>query len=73
MSNLSASAFWASLLVAGFWLHWRHGGPLQPRDLLIIGTVSASFLVLVTWFSFQTGLAAHELPVSLSGFLFDEP
>jgi hypothetical protein len=55
------------------WLHWRQGGPLQLREMAALAAGSASLLLLVTWLSFQAGLAVHEPPASVSGFLFDEP
>lgn len=55
------------------WVHWRHGGPFQSCELLTIGAVSTSLLLVVGWFAFQAGLAVHDPPSSLSGFLFDQP
>lgn len=69
-------AHYAGLTLLGllaFGLHRKHGGPLQLREMLTLGASSASLLLVLTWFAFQAGLAVHDPPRSLSGFLFDEP
>jgi hypothetical protein len=63
----------ALLGLFAFALNWRLTGPLRPHQLLALGASSAGALLLLTWLSFQTGLALHLSPTSVSSFLFDEP
>lgn len=66
----------AGLLVLGLaalGLHWRQGGPWPSRELVALGLAPAGLLLMVTWLSFQCGLAVHDPPDSVSAFLFDEP
>jgi len=63
----------ALLGLSAFWLHRLHGGPLHRRELLSVGAVSTSLLLVLTWFAFQAGLAVHDPPRSIFGFLFDRP
>jgi hypothetical protein len=56
-----------------FCVHWRHGGPFQSREMLTVGAVSTGLLLVVGWFAFQAGLAVHDPPSSIGGFLFVEP
>jgi hypothetical protein len=56
-----------------FWVHWRNGGPFQSRELLTVGFVATGLLSIVGWFAFRVGLAGHDPPSSITGFLFDEP
>lgn len=56
-----------------FGVHWRLGGPFQPGELLAVGAVATGLLLAVGCLAFQTGLAIHDPPSSLSEFLFAEP
>lgn len=61
------------LTAFALWLHRRLGGGLRVREWLTVIAVFASLLLGSTYLAFQAGLAVHEPPASLSGFLFDEP
>jgi len=63
----------ALLAAFALWLRRRLGRRLQIREWLTVSTVFASLLLGSTYLAFQAGLAVHEPPASLSGFLFDEP
>jgi hypothetical protein len=54
-------------------VHRRYGGPMLARELTTAAAAFASCLLLATLLSFQCGLAIHELPESLGGFLFHLP
>lgn len=62
-----------SLHLFAYSLHRGSGEPLRPHQRFALAATAASVLLVLTWLSFQTGLALHVPPVSVSSFLFDEP